>query len=41
MVPFADSSGVLMFDKDSVKLLNLTWMKSDTLTVSEKHDRNP
>ena len=35
VVPFSDSAGVLTFDKDSVKLLNITWIKSDIHTVSQ------
>ena len=35
VVPFSDSAGVLTFDKGSVKLLNVTWIKSDTHTVSQ------
>ena len=35
VVPFSDSAGMLTFDKDLVKLLNITWIKSDTHTVSQ------
>ena len=35
VVPFSDSAGVLTFDKDSVKLLNITWIKSETHRVCQ------